>query len=253
MKNEWTKNRKFIFTFLTTPLWVVGWIAGCSSVKSVLAIDQDKERLPPISNPFGDFYKNPSHEESKNMIFRTKRGDRSVEVEIPSQDQDISDFTVPISPAFRDVQGRSPASPYLDDSYAGKKPTYSDREISSNMSHGTLDDTNTRSKIERGLGLVQSDPDGTLSQDPSYLAGVDRIKQLYKLGRYEAAMIELDHLLVHYQTDSKLYEMRGTLYDRLGRNDLAMKSWNQSLRFDPNNKKLKKYIDRKQKIMGGVP
>ena len=56
----------------------------------------------------------------------------------------------------------------------------------------------------------------------------------------------MDDVLKLYQTDPKLYEMRGTLLDRLGKADLAFKSWNQALRFDPANQVLRRFVERKQ-------
>lgn len=49
-----------------------------------------------------------------------------------------------------------------------------------------------------------------------------------------------------FPTDAKLYEMRGTLLDRLERKELALRSWNQALRFDPSNQRLRKFLERKQ-------
>ena len=88
--------------------------------------------------------------------------------------------------------------------------------------------------------------DSAPAADYSYLAALDHIKQLYKGARYEAALLEIDELVRAYPTDPKIYEMRGTLLDRLGRGDLAIKSWNQALRFDPGNQSLRRFIERKQ-------
>jgi len=71
------------------------------------------------------------------------------------------------------------------------------------------------------------------------------VKQLYRVARYEAALLEVDELLVVYPTDSKIHEMRGTLLDRLGRTDLAIRSWNQAIRLNPGNESLRRFVERR--------
>lgn len=237
-----------LVALLATTLPFLGSLSACSSLKSALAINEQKEELPPISNPFGEYYAGAPGSKADSMIFRTKKGDRTVEFEIPSQDGQMTDFTVPISPAFNDARGRYPAgmsAEGVDDQYLTSRPTLSDREILNSQLKGSSEDAARKAEIERGLGLAPNEDDAEQDRDPSYLAAIDHVKQLYRRARYEAALIEVDRLLVSYQTDPKLYEMRGTLFDRLGRPDLANRSWQQALRFDPNNRKLKRFLDRR--------
>lgn len=229
----------------------VATVAGCSTAKSILAIENKDTGSKPISNPFGDYYLHAKNEPQPNIILRTKKGDRSVEVELPGAGNENTDFTIPVSPHFKEDRGRSPASEgsgssgALDEAYKDQIPTPTDREITANMPAGTKEDESRRREIETGLGLVPSD-DNAPERDKSYLGAVDHVKQLFKFGRYEASLIELDGLLRLYQTDARLYEMRGTLLDRLGKTDLAIKSWTQALRFDPNNQGLRKFVERRQ-------
>lgn len=223
---------------------------GCASVKSFLALDAKAEKAPPISNPFGTFYGNgPGSRE--NIVLRTKKGDRSVEVELPGGTADMTDFVLPMSPAFRDStgSGRSPASLGGDElstaGYKDRHPSITDREITRSFPQGLPEDEGKRREIEGGLGLMEAE-DSAPAADYSYLAALDHIKGLYKAARYEAALLEIDELVRAYPTDPKLYQMRGTLLDRLGRADLALKSWNQALRFEPSNQSLRRFIERKQ-------
>ncbi|HLE01348.1 MAG TPA: hypothetical protein VJB59_13880 [Bdellovibrionota bacterium] len=224
-------------------------IAGCAGARSFLAISNPENVNKPIHNPFGDYYATAKNEPNQSIVLRTKKGDRSVEVELPSNDSQMSDFTIPVSPAFKDGGGRAPAgdpgSGIIDESYKDRAPSISDREITANLPQGMAEDNASRREIESGLGLMTSD-EGAPERDKSYLASVDHIKQLYKYGRYEAALLETDSLLHLYQTDAKLYEMRGTLLDRLGKTELAVKSWNQALRFDPKNQPLRRFVERRQ-------
>lgn len=224
-------------------------IGACSTMKSIFSPGNSQQTYtPPIQNPFADYYSNPRLDKNQAMILRTKKGDRAVEVELPKTSQEMTDFVIPVSPAFKE-SNRAPAGDAsgtnLDDTYKDRSPTMTDREITGGFPQGMAEDDGKRREIEQGLGLVPSDG-GTPDNPRSYLAAIDHVKQLYKYGRYEAALIETDEMIKEYQTDPKLYEMRGTLLDRLGKTDLAIKSWNQSLRFNPSNAALKKFVERRQ-------
>jgi tetratricopeptide (TPR) repeat protein len=223
-------------------------LGSCSSVKSMFAMDPPPATSGPIQNPFGELYPASGAKEKDNIVLRTKKGDRAVEIELPGGDQSMTDFVVPVSPAFRDG-GRGLASvpgamSAPDDSYKQVKPTAVDREITGTFPQVHREDENKQREIEQGLGVVAAE-DQQPEADSSYLAAVDHIKQMFKGARYEAALIEIDQLLHQYQTDPKLYEMRGTILDRLGYTDLALKSWTQALRFDPSNLPLKNFVDRR--------
>jgi tetratricopeptide (TPR) repeat protein len=225
-------------------------LSGCSSLKSVFVPDaSNQEASGPINNPFGDHQAQQARRDpGQYMILRTKKGDRSVEVELPKSSQDMTDFVIPVSPAFKDTD-RAPAS---ESSYMQKRPGMADREIASTFPQSTPQDEGKRREVEQGLGLIPSEDD-TPEQDRSYLAGIDHLKQLYRGGRFEAALIENDEMLRSYPTDPKLYEMRGTLLDRMGQNELAIRAWSQALRLNPNNQGLKRFIERRQPAAVAVP
>lgn len=252
-KKSPSESKKTVQTVLLSFI-VILLFPSCATTQSLLAISPTKETNQPIHNPFGDYYAPKSADSGEAMIFRSKKGDRSVEVQLPASTQQMSDLVIPISPAFKDeVKGRSPASSGagysmesgIDENYKQRGPTLSDREITQNLPQGLAQDESKRREIEQGLNLSPA-PDNSPDHDKSYLAALDHIKQLYRSSRFEAALIEMDDLVRFYQTDSKLYEMRGTLLDRLGKPDLALKSWNQALRFDPSNQKLRRFVERKQ-------
>ena len=110
---------------------------------------------------------------------------------------------------------------------------------------GKPEDEWKRQEIEKNLGLAQGEVPVPESEG-SYLAALDHVKQLYSLGRYEAALLEIDPMIKQYPTNPKLYEMRGTILNQLGYADLAIKSWNQALEFNPANESLRKHIERKK-------
>ncbi len=217
---------------------------ACSSVGNILATDSnDKEAAKPITNPFAGYSAGHDRDANQNVVLRTKKGDRSVEVELPESGQSLSDFVIPVSPAFKD-SGRAPASEN-EDAYRQRKPSIADREITGTFGQNRAGNEDQRHEVEQGLGLVPAE-EPTPEADTSYLAGIDHIKQLYRNGRYEAALLESDDIVKSYPTDPKIYEMRGTLFERLGRGDLAVKSWNQALRLNPANQTLRKFVERKQ-------
>ena len=229
---------------------------GCASLRSVFAVNNGAAASGPIHNPFGDQYAaGAAGDRSQNMILRTKKGDRSVEIELPRDSQATTDFTIPVAPAFRESGGgsRFPASidgdngtGYGEDTaYQKSPPTMADHEITRSFPQGPPSQEGERRSIEEGLGVMASD-DSVPNQDQSYLGALDNVKLLYRNGRYEAGLVELDSMIHQYPTSPKLHLMRGTLLERVGQGDLALKSWNQALRLDPKNASLRKFIERKE-------
>jgi hypothetical protein len=246
---------------LATAAIVLALLAGggCATVKSALAINTNSGASQPIHNPFGDQYA-AGQDRSQNMILRTKKGDRAVEIELPRDSQEMTDFSIPVAPAFRDGSGaRGLASSGLaadgpgadgsagDAGFVNKTPpTMADHEITRGFPQGAAtNQEGERRAIEEGLGLMPTD-DSVPSQDQSYLAALDHVKALYRNGRYEAGLVEIDGLIRQYPTSPKLHVMRGTLLDRVGQPELALKSWNQALRLDPKNASLRRFVERKE-------
>jgi tetratricopeptide (TPR) repeat protein len=222
---------------------------ACSSVRGIFAADASKDAAKPISNPFGDYEPTLANDPTDTMIFRSKNGNKAVEVEIPRANQGVTDFVIPAPQsqgASRSLASDDGASIAPDstpaDAYATQAPTATDRELTHDFSKVPFEDEEKRSEIEKGLGLVTAD-EMTPERQRSYLASMDHIKQLYRAGRFEAGLIEIDSMLRDFPTDPKLHEMRGTLLDRLGHRDLALKSWEQAFRFDPQNQTLRRFIE----------
>ena len=221
-------------------LWIGLVLPNCASVRSVLGVS-DTGPSKPIGNPFADFQPGNPKNYGPPVILRTKKGDRAVELELPGDTQFLSNFVLPISPPLNDTpSGSESLAPPLNRSVS----SFSDREITQSFPKEVTVESTKRLEIEQGLNLTPTDDQPT--HDISYLAALDHIKQLYKLARFEAALLEVDDLIKKYQTDSKLHEMRGTLLDRMGRRELALNSWNQALRLGPQKESLRRFIERKQ-------
>ncbi len=245
-------------------------ISGCASVKSFFVIGTtDDNAGAPIRDPFGNYKAAHKGESGQSVILRTKKGDRAVEVELPRQNDGMTNFVIPVAPAFKEpalpTRGRYPASSAspgarlvvdgtdtsdIPVDYQGHAPTPVDREITRGFSQGSIggpESEGRRREIEQGLGLT-SDDELTPEDEASYLGALDHVKTLYKRGRFEAALVEVEALIRRYPTAPKLHQMRGTLLDRLGQPELAFKSWNQALRFDPQNDTLRRFVENKQQL-----
>jgi len=230
-----TTTRAFTLTLLT-----LAAIPACSTMSTVFATNEEKTDGP-ISNPFEGYAGQNSAE--NGTVFRTRKGDRSFEVAFPDQDSKLDEVALPTNAAQAED-----TIPY-DDPYKNRKPAIADREIADTFPKTGGEFENERNDIEQTLGVMPS-ADSTPHADKSYLAGLDRIKRLYRDGRYEASLLEVEDLLVDFPTAPRLYMMRGTLLDRLGRTELAVRSWQQALRLEPTNASLKKYLDRKRATRG---
>lgn len=232
-------SREILF-IITTQLFAL----SCSTFRNV-------DRVAPIENPFLDYAQN-GQSGNHPVILRSKRGDRSFELELPGQNDSMADYVIPMNPykneSRRGLASESSELPEVD----VNKPTTSDREIVAKFSRGSTDDILAQRSIEDDLGLRPLE-DNLAEQDMSYLAKMDQIKGYYRTGRHEAALIQVDQLLKIYPTDPKLFEMRGTLLDRLGHYDLALKSWKQALEFNPRQEGLRRFIERKDAIQARRP
>jgi tetratricopeptide (TPR) repeat protein len=214
------------------------FISSCASWQSA------PEKQNTIENPFGNY--NRGATETNNITLRSKRGDQAMEVEFPEKSN--SDMVIPMNSKYMNGGERSSAVAgvnEVDYQYSTRKPTLADREIASTFgSHNNIADETKRHEIEGNLGLQSSDE--APNMDESYLAKIDVVKQLFKNYRYEAAIIEIDQMVRIYPTNSRLYEMRGTLLDRMGYPDLALRSWKQAAELDPSRLSLKKTIEKRE-------
>ncbi len=69
----------------------------------------------------------------------------------------------------------------------------------------------------------------------SYLATLARVNELFRRRQYELALIDLVALDREYPDDERILEMKGTLYWKLGRRDLARDAWERVLALNPDN------------------
>jgi len=74
-------------------------------------------------------------------------------------------------------------------------------------------------------------------KDPqkSYLATLAKVREMYASRRYEMALVEVVDLEASHPDDPRLFAMKGSLYLKLGKKDLARASWEKALSIDPKD------------------
>lgn len=219
-----------------------------SGFQSCASVGSQSDRAAPISNPFSNYSSLPRANGSQNVILRTKKGDHAVELQLPADDRQLSDLSIPVASELRGHDQMSQNSlNFPDEDYKSRTLGIADREMIQRFPAGLTGEQNiVRDQIEKDLYLYPSEETIFQDQTPSYLASMDRIRMLFRTARYEAALLESDQVLKEYPTDPKIHEMRGTLFDRIGQRELALQSWNQSLRLNPKNTALRRFVDRKR-------
>jgi len=233
-------SRTLLYLFLT--LSFLCFLPSCASTRSFFALSDTNRTSGAIHSPFAATQSSGAGAPSGGVILRTRKGDRSVEVEIPRDEiQGLTDLTIPLSPAFREG-----AADGTGDTTAATlpPPSQTDRAIARAFPAASGAGESRMRETEQSLGLRPTE-DATPESEVSYLASMDQLKDLYKRGRYETALLKSDQLVQQFPTDPKIYEMRGTLLDHVGQGALAVQAWQQALRLNPRNESLRQFVDRR--------
>lgn len=102
----------------------------------------------------------------------------------------------------------------------------------------------------RPAGLRTGRKSGPASDGPaaaphsSYLLTLAKVKDLYKSRNYEIALVELVALEREYPNDERIMSMKGSLYEKLGRRQLARESWEAVLSINPYNLQVAEALQR---------
>jgi hypothetical protein len=78
----------------------------------------------------------------------------------------------------------------------------------------------------------------------SYLLTLAKVKDLYRTRNYELAVVELVALEREYPNDERIMSMKGSLYDKLGRRQLARDAWEAVLILNPYNLQVTEALQR---------
>ncbi len=69
----------------------------------------------------------------------------------------------------------------------------------------------------------------------SYLGTLAKVREMYASRRYELALVELVDLEASHPKDARLQAMKGSVYLKLGKAQLARESWQKALALDPED------------------
>lgn len=94
------------------------------------------------------------------------------------------------------------------------------------------------------MSLQGSGEDDAAPSRPSYLLGIEEVQRLFKSGNYELAMVRIRQLEKAYPNDAKILAMKGTLWLKIGRKELAREAWERVLQIDPDNKAVVEALKR---------
>jgi hypothetical protein len=78
----------------------------------------------------------------------------------------------------------------------------------------------------------------------SYLLTLAKVKDLYRSRNYEIALVELVALEREYPNDERIMSMKGSLYEKVGRRQLARESWEAVLAINPYNLQVAEALQR---------
>jgi len=85
------------------------------------------------------------------------------------------------------------------------------------------------------LGPAPVEPVKPQPPRKSYLATLAKVREMYSSRRYEMALVEVVDLESAHPNDARLFAMKGSLYLKLGKKDLARTSWEKALSLDPKD------------------
>lgn len=182
----------------------------------------------------------------QRYVVRMSDGYRDWEVEFPEVARGY-EVRIPLGDEHREVrsahQALTPADRELIDHLRRTDPDFERPGIYVDDEHivdaqarreGAEIDDEPRSRTE-------SEPAPTR---PSYLRGIEQVQRLFEAGQYEAAMIHLSDLEEAYPNDVRIKSMKGTLWLRLGREELARQAWEQVLQIQPDNEPVREALRR---------
>jgi Tfp pilus assembly protein PilF len=91
-------------------------------------------------------------------------------------------------------------------------------------------------KLDKALQLIEK----AVSLDPQNGAFLDSYAWvLFRLGRYDEALVQMKEALKNDQSDAVLYDHQGDIYSALTSHELARESWIKALEIDPDNEEIK--------------
>ena len=96
--------------------------------------------------------------------------------------------------------------------------------------------------LEEALSLIEK----ALAIEPDNGAFLDSYAWvLYKLGRYDEAIVPMKNAINNEQEDAILYDHQGDIYAALNQIDKAVESWEKALELDPDNDEIRAKLNNR--------
>lgn len=184
---------------------------GCASGKRTIRIPESV-----VPNPAT---RERARSTVEPYVIKMSDGRRTWQIEIPAYDATGAfQAVIPLDLAST---AATPVAP----------PTEADREVKASTPAGS-------EPAATSAGSAPAEAPGAASRATpgrSYLATLARVNELFRRRQYELALIDLVALDREYPDDERILEMKGTLYWKLGRRDLAREAWERVLALNPDN------------------
>lgn len=183
----------------------------------------------------------------QRYVIRMSDGQRDWEVEFPEVARGY-EVRIPLRESEADVrtahQGLTRADRELIDHLRRTDPEFERQGIYVDGEH-SVDRQARRDGAETSPRTPQGRAeDAPAPTRPSYFRGISEVQRLFEAGQFETAMIHLVDLEEAYPSDIRIKSMKGTLWLRLGNEELARESWEQVLQIDPDNAPVQEALRR---------
>lgn len=221
----------------------VGCAAALSSCWSSTSSDGDAESeilAGEIAYPFVDEARSLGRNgPEEKFVIKSAVGDREYTIEIPGAARDY-DVQVPLGD-LGETDG---------DVIAGRKPKQlaspvtTDKEMVAALPRLDKSRATDSALMDSAFGVGQTDGP---KQSPSYTLGLAKVGDFYKRRQYEYALVEANNMLAFYPNSPQLHKMKGSILLKMRNLSLAELAWIRALELDPNDKVVRKALERLQK------
>lgn len=229
---------KLKFIFILTFFLFHAMLVSCRffSKGEVDAIEEDILEGT-IADPFTPTKPVGINAQKEKFVIKSMIGQTEYAIEIPGAGDDY-DIEIPLADIQSNKDKRGVGGRFLEGSPSN--PVVTDQELVARFPK-PITSGPALNALDKALGVA---PEEGITQSPSYILGLAKISQLYKLKQFELALVEINYLLESYPTSTKLYKMKGTVLLKLGDTSLAQVAWAKALELNPSDAALKQSLDK---------
>ncbi len=174
--------------------------------------------------------------EKKPLVIRSASGTSEYSVEIPD-DASRYDIQIPLA----ELTPKGAVASQIGHEQKIMNAGTTDKELIADLPALSKSKPSDTAMLDAAFGV--GSPEGPI-QSPSYSLGIAKVNQHFKDRNFELALVELNNILAFYPNSPKLLKMKGTLLLKTGNRNLAMQAWQRALDLAPNDRPLKRSIER---------